>query len=85
MDFDRLTFPLTIRNVYPGDRFTPLGMRGSMKVSDFFINMKIPRSRRRYIPVIQSPDGIVWIGGFRIDQSVRVTDQTKKLLKIEIS
>jgi tRNA(Ile)-lysidine synthase len=85
MDLDKLGFPLTIRNARPGDRFVPLGMQGRMKIKDFFINNKINRHERRRIPIVQSPEGIVWVGGLRIDQSVKVTEQTTNILKIEIS
>ncbi|MBS0014348.1 MAG: tRNA lysidine(34) synthetase TilS [Desulfobacterales bacterium] len=85
MDLDKVRFPLTIRNARPGDRFVPLGMQGRMKIKDFLINNKINRRERSRIPIVQSPEGIVWVGGLRIDESVKVTEQTTKILKIEIS
>ncbi|MFW6284296.1 MAG: tRNA lysidine(34) synthetase TilS [Desulfosalsimonas sp.] len=85
MDLDKVGFPLTIRNARPGDRFVPLGMQGRMKIKDFFINNKINRHERGRIPIVQSPEGIVWVGGLRIDESVKVTEQTTNILKIAIS
>lgn len=85
MDFDRLSFPLIIRNVCPGDRFVPLGMSGTMKVNDFFTNNKIPCHQRGRVPIIETPEGIVWVGGLRISELVRVTKNTKNIIKIEIS
>ena len=41
-DLDRLLFPLLIRNLRPGDRFSPLGVNGTQKVKKYFINHKIP-------------------------------------------
>src|SRR4030042_3820598 len=49
VDFDKLVLPLTIRNLRPGDRFQPLGMKGSKKVSRFFIDGKIPKNLRSRI------------------------------------
>ena len=83
-DMDKLTFPMLLRNTLPGDRFMPLGMQGTQKVKDFFINNKIPREMRRKIPVLVSRDAIVWIVGHRIDERVKITQQTRNVLKIEL-
>lgn len=80
-DLDMICFPLKVRSVSPGDRFTPLGMRGSQKLKDFFINVKVPRFRRGRCPVVEDCSGkIIWVGGFRIDDSVKVTEKTKTIL-----
>jgi tRNA(Ile)-lysidine synthase len=84
IDMDAITFPLTIRNILPGDRFSPLGMEGSQKVKKFFINKKIKKSTRATCPILLSNDRIIWVGGFQIDNSVRVTSSTKKILKVEL-
>jgi tRNA(Ile)-lysidine synthase len=83
-DMHGLTFPLTIRNLRPGDRFNPLGMTGTQKVKDFFINRKIPRSNRSRYPLLLNLDRIIWVAGHRIDHSVRVTDATENILKVEL-
>jgi len=84
IDMDKIEFPLTIRNILPGDRFSPLGMEGTQKVKKFFINKKIRRSGRAACPILLSNDGIIWVGGFQIDNSVKVTSSTKKILKVEL-
>ena len=83
-DMDKLAFPLLLRNVLPGDRFMPLGMQGTQKVKDFFINNKIPRDIRRKTPVLLSRNTIVWIVGLRMDERVKITQQTKNVIKIEL-
>jgi tRNA(Ile)-lysidine synthase len=83
-DMTRLRFPLTLRNFQPGDRFTPLGMTGSQKVKDFFIDRKIPRSDRRMCPLLVSLGKIIWVVGDRIDESVKVTDKTTNILKAKL-
>ncbi len=83
-DMDKLTFPMLLRNTLPGDRFMPLGMQGTQKVKDFFINNKIPREIRRKTPVLVSRDAIVWIVGHRIDERFKITQQTRNVLKIEL-
>ena len=83
-DMNHLTFPLLLRNSLPGDRFKPLGMQGTQKVKDFFINNKIPKEVRRRTPVLVSENAIVWIVGHRIDERAKVTQQTRNVLKIEL-
>jgi len=81
-DMDQLTSPLGLRHVLPGDRFRPLGMIGTQKVKDFLINIKIPREERRRILVLLNQNRIIWILGHRIDDRVKITQQTRNVLKI---
>ena len=83
-DLERLTFPLTVRNVLPGDRFVPLGMKGSQKIKDFFINRKVPRRQRLACPVVLSGSRIIWLAGFRTADPVRITPATTRVLRAEL-
>ena len=83
-DWDRLQFPLTIRNMRPGDRFVPLGAGGTQKLKKFFIDHKIPISARPRVPVVVSNEVIIWIGGHRISEQVKITPETRTILKTEI-
>jgi tRNA(Ile)-lysidine synthase len=83
-DMDRIIFPLIIRNILPGDRFRPLGMQGRQKVQDFFINAKVPRYERAKCPVLVSNEKIIWVVGYRIDDSVKVTQNTRKIVRAEL-
>jgi tRNA(Ile)-lysidine synthase len=84
--FDRhaLDFPLTLRNIRRGDRFQPLGLRGSQKLKKFFIDHKVDRLQRLRTPVLLSRGKVVWLVGFRIADSVKVTDNTVKVLRAEL-
>jgi tRNA(Ile)-lysidine synthase len=82
-DLERLSFPLTIRNPRPGDRFGPLGMKGSQKISDFFVNHKVPRSVRGQTPLLESNGTIIWIAGYRSDHATRIRCSTTRALKAE--
>ena len=84
-DMEKISFPVIIRNYLPGDRFTPLGMEGSQKVAKYLINNKVPRKNRIKFPVVISNGKIIWLAGFVIDDSVRVTSVTGKILKAELS
>jgi len=82
MDLDRVSFPLTLRSSTPGDRFRPLGLRGSKKLKDFFIDAKVPKSQRRQIPILCSNDHIIWVVGHRLDDRVKVTSNTSRVLRL---
>ena len=84
MDYKSLQFPLRIRNFRPGDRFCPLGIKGTQKLKEFFIDHKIPRFERPQIPLLISGERIVWIVGHRIDERVKVTEKTERVLKVKV-
>ncbi|MDR2910266.1 MAG: tRNA lysidine(34) synthetase TilS [Bacteroidales bacterium] len=84
IDYDELEFPLLIRRWRQGDYFQPLGMTGYKKVSDFFINEKIPLHEKENSWFLCSGKKIVWIIGYRIDNRFKITGETKTVLKIEL-
>lgn len=83
-DYDKLTFPLKVRTRKNGDRFTPLGHRSEKKLKDFFMDQKVDREKRDEIPLIISNDKIIWLTGLRISNDFKVTESTKRILKIEV-
>lgn len=89
LDADQLGSSPMLRRRRPKDRFQPLGMGGQVvKVADFFINAKIPRDWREYIPLLvhrrsgRSDDEIAWIVGWRIAERVKVTPKTDHTLRL---
>jgi tRNA(Ile)-lysidine synthase len=82
-DLSRLSFPLTVRPPAPGDRFTPLGASGSQKLKKFFIDHKIPRQNRTMAPVLADRKRIIWLMGQRMDDHVKVTEDTSQVLAVE--
>jgi tRNA(Ile)-lysidine synthase len=74
---------MTVRTFREGDRFFPLGMNQSVKLKDYFISRKIPRDRRRAIPLLISKDQIAWVIGERIDNRFKVQADTRRFLSIE--
>jgi tRNA(Ile)-lysidine synthase len=83
-DWDRLTFPLKVRNYRPGDSFIPLGMTGRQPLKKFFINNKISRQHRLHVPILLSENKIIWVVGMRISDYVKVTPETKTVLCAEM-
>jgi tRNA(Ile)-lysidine synthase len=84
LDFDRLTFPLTLRKWEPGDWFMPLGMPHKKKLSDFMIDRKIPLNLKDKVYVLTSGDDIVWVVGHRIDERFKVISDTKAVYQINM-
>ncbi|MCF6357509.1 MAG: tRNA lysidine(34) synthetase TilS [Draconibacterium sp.] len=84
LDLNEIEFPLLIRRWKQGDYFQPLGMTGFKKVSDFFIDQKIPIHEKENIWILCSGKKIIWIMGHRIDNRFKVTPETSKILLINI-
>lgn len=82
LDLDLLRFPLTVRRWKPGERFSPLGMDGTKKISDFLIDLKVPVACKEKVMLLLSGDEVVWVMGYRIDNRYRVTAATGKILLI---
>ncbi len=82
-DADKTGNILTVRAREKGDFFYPIGFGKRKKLQDFFVDEKVPRDERDSIPVVVSEKGIVWIAGYRGDERFRVTEKTKKFLKLE--
>jgi len=84
-DAELLSFPLKFRSWKQGDSFYPLGMTGKKKLSDFFINKKIPLSSKQLIPILENANGdIIWVAGYQADNRYKVTSLTKKVIIFEM-
>ncbi|KQM74714.1 tRNA(Ile)-lysidine synthetase [Pedobacter sp. Leaf216] len=82
---DKLIFPLVLRNWQNGDKFIPLGMRSPKKVSDYFIDEKVPIHLKNTTPILVNGNGeIVWIAGMRQDNRYKLTGTTKKVAIFEL-
>ena len=85
LDASSIRFPLTLRRVAEGDRFTPLGMRGSQLVSDFLTNLKRNRfEKRNQLVLLDATGTILWVLGLRINDHFKLTPQSTSCLRIEI-
>lgn len=82
VDADKMSYPLILRKWERGDRFYPIGMVGSKKISKYFKDEKISVSEKASIWILTSNEEIVWIVGYRADDRFKVTDETGTILKI---
>lgn len=83
-DLERISPPLVIRNRREGDRFQPLGMAGTKKLKAYFIDEKIPREQRDLIPLLADDHSVLWIAGLRLSERVRLSERTRRIVKIEM-
>ena len=82
-DLEKTGMNLCVRKRRPGDRFQPLGMNMPKKLYEFMVDAKIPRAWRGLIPIVCSPQQIIWVVGWRIDDRVKLTEGSKDILRLE--
>lgn len=80
LDASRLEFPLEIRTWKEGDKFVPLGMKSSKKISDFLIDIKMPLAKKQSVKVLVSGGEIAWVIGLRIADWAKCTPATQSIL-----
>lgn len=83
-DAEKVKYPLFVCTRKEKDMFSPLGLQGRKSLKEFFIDEKVPLSKRNKIPVIRDKEKIIWVAGLRISDEVKITQQTKRILKLEI-
>lgn len=79
---EKLNFPLKLRKWKNGDSFQPFGMKGKKKLSKFFKDEKISLNEKEKIWLLLSEEKIVWVIGHRMDDRFKITEKTKRILKI---
>jgi tRNA(Ile)-lysidine synthase len=85
LDAGWLPAPLELRTRRPGDRFKPLGLNGhSQKLSDLFVNQKMPARARARWPLVCAGNAIVWIPGFRAADPFRLKAETQSVVEFVV-
>lgn len=82
IDADCIQGPLVVRTRQAGDRFSPLGMKGSKKLSDFMIDLKIPAFQRDDILLLCDDQEIIWVVGHRMSDHYKISGDTSVRLTI---
>ncbi len=83
-DADELEAGLTLRSPRPGDRLEPMGMSGSTKLSDVFVNLHVPRITRERWPVVAAGDRLLWVVGLRRSCHAPVGRRTRRRLMLRL-
>jgi len=74
-----------IRKWKEGEKFQPIGMKGTKKISDFLSDEKASSINKKDNLVLTIGNKIVWVIGLRIDDSFKITSKTKKILKLSVA
>ena len=81
-DFDKINDSISLRKRKNGDKIIPVGMKGSKKIKDLFIDMKVPKEERDCIPLLCFDENISWIVGIRVSEEYKITNKTKNILRV---
>lgn len=81
-DYDKLSFPLTLRRWKEGDWFIPFGMKGRKKLSDYFSDHKFSRMDKEQVWLLCSGENILWVVGERSDNRFCIDKTTKSVLVV---
>lgn len=90
VDAAKITFPLVLRNIASGDKFSPFGMTGVKKLNDYLSDIKIDNLLKERVPVLcngaekENPGNIICMPGLQISNRYRITDKTESCLVISI-
>ena len=84
-DMDKIAFPLKLRHWKKGDKFKPLGMKGSKLLSDFFNDLGFSEYQKRNVWIMEDANGLImWIVGYRINDKVKILDSTKVIFQCDL-
>jgi tRNA(Ile)-lysidine synthase len=84
-DRDKVGTDISLRARRRGDSFQPLGLDQMKKVGRFMVDARIPRTWRDRIPIFTNGQQIIWLAGWRIDDRVKVTPRTRRVLSIRMT
>ncbi len=79
---DGLDRKFVVRTWREGDKFFPIGMRGTKKISDYLNDIKINSFEKKKQLILENDGNIVWVIGKRLDDRFKIASDTKKVLKL---
>ncbi len=82
--FDAATVPepLVARSFRPGDRIRPLGMVGTKKIKEIFIDERVPFQKRGTTPIVAAGGEVLWVAGLRQSRAYSLTEKTGRVLQL---
>ena len=84
-DMDKIAFPLKLRRWKKGDRFRPLGMKGSKLLSDFFNDLGFSTYQKQKVWIMEDANGLIlWVVGYRISDKVKISDSTEVIFQCDL-
>jgi tRNA(Ile)-lysidine synthase len=84
-DLDKICLPLIVRRRQRGDRFWPMGLPGEKRIGKFITAARLPRRSREKLFVVADKEKIIWLAPLRAGEETRITDETKKILRLQLT
>ena len=84
-DYDKIKGGLFVRTRRQSDYLCINQAMSKKKLKEYFINEKIPREERDQILLLADEEAVLWVIGHRISEQYKVTDETKHILKVQIT
>jgi tRNA(Ile)-lysidine synthase len=84
-DWEKIKPPLIVRMRKDGDRFIPLGLVEEKKVGRFLIDQRVPQRIRKKVLVVADSEKIIWLWPIRMCGQAKITEKTKKILRLQIT
>jgi tRNA(Ile)-lysidine synthase len=79
---DKISGKFLIRRWEAGDKFSPLGLKGTKKISDFLNEQKITSSRKKEQLILTNKGRVVWVLGLRLDERFKITKDTERVIEL---
>ncbi len=83
-DYDKIKNYITVRNRLTGDYLTINQELSRKSLQDYMVDEKIPRERRDQVWLLADGEHIVWVMGYRISQEYKVSENTKRILQVQL-
>ncbi|MGH9042990.1 MAG: tRNA lysidine(34) synthetase TilS, partial [Acidimicrobiia bacterium] len=85
LDAERVGTAGVLRTAGAGERFVPLGLAGHKSVADALAEAGVPAEHRGRHPLLATPGGdVIWLVGYRVDDRVRVSAETRRFLWVTV-
>ncbi len=83
-DYDKIKNTVLIRTRREGDFIQIDSKGGRKKMKALFIDEKIPREKRDFLPLLADGAHIMWVVGGRMSEAYKVSEETKVILEISL-
>ncbi|HEX3370883.1 MAG TPA: tRNA lysidine(34) synthetase TilS [Candidatus Acidoferrales bacterium] len=82
LDFERVQWPLVLRNWRPGDSYRPQGSGSARKVKSLLLESRVPLASRASWPILTSQGKVIWVSGCPVAEGLAAQPGTKSGLVI---
>jgi tRNA(Ile)-lysidine synthase len=83
-DYDKIKNYITVRNRLTGDYLTINEALQRKSLQDYMVDAKIPKELRDGLWLLADGQHILWVVGYRISQEYKVTENTKRILQVQL-